>query len=66
MGDNFKGLVEIPCEHFADSKELRKVLRYYDSEKLLEGVSVSLDNLPPDVIDFWQTIFQKKEILLFL
>lgn len=54
-------LIEIPFEHFADAEELRGILKTYSPSRLLDGVSVSLDNIEPDAVDFWAAIFQKRE-----
>ncbi len=54
-------LIEIPFKHFPKAEELREILKTYDPNRLLDGVSVSLDDIEPDAMDFWAAIFQKRE-----
>ncbi len=54
-------LIEIPFEHFANVQELRELLKNYDPKQLTEGVSISLDDIEPDALDFWTAVFQKRE-----
>jgi len=53
-------LVEIPCEHFANSKELRRILKHDSPDQPLESTKVSLDKIEPEALEFWQNIFQNR------
>jgi len=54
-------LIEIPFEHFANVQEFRELLKSYDPKQLAEGVSISLDDIEPVAVDFWTSIFQRRE-----
>lgn len=54
-------LIELPFGHFADANNLRNVIASTDFTNENDSVPVLLENLAPDALNFWQTIFQKRE-----
>lgn len=58
-------IVDIPFAHYGAATDLRRILKSDDPPQAFSSASVHLEQIPAEALDFWEPIFQNRNIPKF-